>query len=182
MTIGVLLEELHKRNVRPLLKNGKLTLAGPKDSLTPDLVEWARDRKTELIALLSRPQPRPDLETERIARLDDERFTRDRAIGRGYDVDLSTPSRAEYQERQTCARLIDAAEAERRAGLVPCPPCAAAKSLIRTCREHGIGLHVERDGTLVVTSYGHAWRSLVNAIEIHADDVAVLVASGWSDA
>src|ERR1700680_8484 len=36
-----------------------------------------------------------------------------------------------------------------------------ARRLIRICREHGVDLRLEPDGTLVVTSNGRAWRSLV---------------------
>src|SRR5258708_30083471 len=36
--------------------------------------------------------------------------------------------------------------------------------LIRTCKEHGVGLRLEPDGVLVVAA-GRAWRSLVDAIE-----------------
>lgn len=57
-----------------------------------------------------------------------------------------------------------------------------ARSLLRTCREHGIGLRLEEDGTLVVASNGRAWRALVDAIEANVDEVAKLVADGWADA
>jgi hypothetical protein len=57
---------------------------------------------------------------------------------------------------------------------------SVAKSLIRTCLEHGVGLRLDPDDTLVIVSNGHAWRSLVDAIEAHVDDVAALVAAGWN--
>jgi len=54
-----------------------------------------------------------------------------------------------------------------------------ARRLIRTCKEHGVGLRLDPDGTLVVTSNGRAWRSLVDAIEVNVDAVAELVSAGW---
>ena len=56
---------------------------------------------------------------------------------------------------------------------------AEARTLIRTCKEHGVGLRLEADGTLVVTSNGRAWRALINAIEANVDAVAELVLAGW---
>lgn len=57
-----------------------------------------------------------------------------------------------------------------------CPDRAAAKSLIRTCREYGVGLHLDTDGTLVVV---RPWRSLLTALEAHVDAVAVLLAQRY---
>jgi len=57
---------------------------------------------------------------------------------------------------------------------------SAARSLMRTCREYGVGLRVDPDGTLVIESHGRAWRSLITAIEAHADAIAVLIESGWT--
>ncbi len=54
-----------------------------------------------------------------------------------------------------------------------------ARRLIRTCKEHGVGLRLDPDGTLVVTSNGRAWRSLVDALEANVDAVAELVSTGW---
>lgn len=54
-----------------------------------------------------------------------------------------------------------------------------AGRLIRTCKEYGVGLRLEPDGTLVVASNGRAWRSLVDAIEANVDAVADLVLAGW---
>jgi hypothetical protein len=54
-----------------------------------------------------------------------------------------------------------------------------AKELIKVCREHGVGLKFDPDGTLVVVSNGNAWRSLVNEIELHIDAIADLLAAGW---
>jgi hypothetical protein len=47
--------------------------------------------------------------------------------------------------------------------------------LIRTFREYGVGLRVESGGTLVVVSNGCARRSLVQAIEAHADALTRLI-------
>jgi TubC N-terminal docking domain len=54
-----------------------------------------------------------------------------------------------------------------------------ARRLIRTCKEYGVGLRLEPDGMLVVTSNGRAWRSLVDALEENVDAVAELVSAGW---
>jgi hypothetical protein len=56
----------------------------------------------------------------------------------------------------------------------------AAMSLIRTCKEYGVGLRLEPDGTLVVKSNGRAWRSLIRAIEAHVDEVARLIEQKWN--
>jgi len=65
--------------------------------------------------------------------------------------------------------------AEQDAGTRPIPE--PAKLLISTCVEHGIQLHLQRDGTLVVR--GRAWRGLVRAIERYADDIAALLEARW---
>jgi hypothetical protein len=54
-----------------------------------------------------------------------------------------------------------------------------ARCLIRTCKEYGVELRLEPDGTLAVTSNGRAWRSLVDAIEANVDAVAELISVGW---
>lgn len=54
-----------------------------------------------------------------------------------------------------------------------------ARRLIRTCKEHGVGLCLEPDGTLVLTSNGRAWRSLVDDIDENVDAVAELISAGW---
>jgi hypothetical protein len=61
----------------------------------------------------------------------------------------------------------------------PIDALAAAKSLIRTCRECGVGLRLEADGTLVIESNGRAWRSLVRSIEAQVDAVAQLIEARW---
>ena len=53
-----------------------------------------------------------------------------------------------------------------------------ARRLIQTCKEYGVDLRLEPDGTLVVTSNGRAWRSLVDAIEANVDAVADLISAG----
>lgn len=100
--------------------------------------------------------PEPEDATPRCARLDAERNEADRIAKRGYDFDVTAPSHNEYIGR------------------------TPAGTLIRTCLEHGVGLRVEADGTLVVASNGNAWRSLIDAIEAHVDEIAVLILSGWS--
>jgi hypothetical protein len=55
----------------------------------------------------------------------------------------------------------------------------AAMSLLRTCREYRVTLKIDPDGTLVVVSNGRAWRSLVNAIEVHVDYIVKLLVAGW---
>jgi hypothetical protein len=54
-----------------------------------------------------------------------------------------------------------------------------ARRLIRMCQEYGVGLRLEPDGTLVVSSNGRAWRSLVDAIEAEVEAVAELILAGW---
>ncbi len=92
----------------------------------------------------------------RCARLDAECNEADRIAKRGYDFDATALSHNEYIGR------------------------TPAGALIRTCLEYGVGLRVEADGTLVVTSNGKAWRSLITAIEAHVDEVAALILNGWS--
>jgi hypothetical protein len=56
-----------------------------------------------------------------------------------------------------------------------------ARSIIQTCADHGVRLLVEPDGTLVVR--GPVWRSLLDAVEAHADEIVVLLTNGmWLDA
>ena len=90
------------------------------------------------------------------AAMDAERNERDRQAHRGYDHDATAPSHNEYVGR------------------------TPAGTLIRTCLEYGVGLRVEPDGTLVVASNGKAWRSLIDAIEAHVDEIAVLILNKWS--
>ena len=54
-----------------------------------------------------------------------------------------------------------------------------ARGLIQTCKEYGIGLRLEPDGTLVVESNGKAWRALVRDIETNVEHVAELIALGF---
>lgn len=190
MTAAEIISEANRRGVVLAVRGGQI-VARPAGALPLEVKAAVRDRKIELLVVLSGPHSdlrhdsdvRPGvyvdhLEAAHVARLDRERHDADKTIARGYDLDPTAPSHLKYQERQTCSQLIEVAEAERRAGLVPCPPRAAAKSLIRISREHGIGLRVEDDGTLIVSN-GRAWRSLINAIEGHVNEVAALIAAGW---
>lgn len=61
----------------------------------------------------------------------------------------------------------------------PAPPRSEAKALIRICLEHGVGLRLEPDGTVVVVSNGRAWHALVNEIEAHVEEIAQLLAEAW---
>ena len=108
----------------------------------------------------------------------------DRLHRRGYDYDPTAPGRAEYLASVRDAEIAGLARASDR----PRPPAlspaqadalAPAKGLLKTCREHGVGLRLEPDGTLVVESNGRAWRSLVRAIEAHVDAVAQLIEARW---
>jgi hypothetical protein len=87
-------------------------------------------------------------------------------------VDVAAPAVAEP------AHTLDAPPAT--AAEAPIFETSVAKSLIRICLEHGVGLRLDPDGALVVVSNGKAWRSLVNAIEAHVDAIAALVAAGWN--
>jgi hypothetical protein len=134
----------------------RVSIAGPKLRIVPkpddaELIERSRAHKAELMALL-----KEQAEIERIARLDAERNEADRIAKRGYDHDPEQPSHREYVGRTPAAALIKA------------------------CLEHGVGLRVEADGTLVVASNGKAWRSLIDALEAHVDEVAALILNGWS--
>lgn len=152
------LSEILGLGVTLRVRDGKL-IARPIRAVPPDLAERARQHRAEIIKLLYCP---PDPETVRIAGLDGHRNARDRLLRRGYDYDPSVPGHAEYLDQIAT-----------RAQLEP------ARSLIRTCREYGVGLRLEPDGTLVVESNGKAWRSLVRAIEAHVDAVAQLINTRW---
>ena len=54
-----------------------------------------------------------------------------------------------------------------------------AQLLMKTCVEHGVGLRLDPDGTLVVESHGRAWRALVKEIENHVEEIAALIEEGW---
>jgi hypothetical protein len=152
------LSEIQRRGVTLLVRDGKL-IARPITAVPSDLAERARRHRAEIIRLL---HCRADPETVRIARLDADRNARDRLLKRGYDHDYSAPAQAEDLD-----------------WIVPWDRLGPARSLIRTCREYGVGLRLEPDGTLVVESNGRAWRSLVRAIEAHVDAVAQLIEAGW---
>jgi TubC N-terminal docking domain len=152
------LSEIQRRGVTLLVRDGKL-IARPISAVPPDLAERARQHRAEIIRLLHCP---PDPETVRSAGLEADRNARDRLPKRGYDNDPSAPGHSEYLD---WIALRDRLE--------------PARSLIRTCREYGVGLRLEPDGTLVVESNGRAWRSLVRAIEAHVDAVAQLIEARW---
>jgi hypothetical protein len=153
------LSEIQRRGVTLLVRDGKL-IARPISAVPPDLAERARQHRAEIIKFLH-CQPGP--ETVRIAGSDADRNTRDLPFKHGYDYDPSAPQHAED--------LDPIAHSDR---LEP------ARSLIRTCREYGVGLRLEPDGILVVESNGRAWRSLVRAIEAHVDAVAQLIEARWN--
>lgn len=124
------------------------------------------------------------------AALDAERHTADQQAARGYDYDPSAPSHADFMERQRDRERQDLAEyrqrmaeTEVRFDRLAAPPQSAsqlrAKELMRTCLEHDVGLRIDPDGALVVVSNGHAWRALVNDIELHIDAIVALLIAGW---
>ena len=53
MTTGMLLNQLHSRNVRLSVDNGRLRVNAPKGELAPDDVQVIRQHKPDLIRLLS---------------------------------------------------------------------------------------------------------------------------------
>jgi hypothetical protein len=87
---------------------------------------------------------------------------------------LSRPNPNDYRET--------VAETHLRLDRLAAPQSASqlkAKELMRTCREHAVALRLDPDGALVIVSNGNAWRALVNEIELHIDDIAELLMSGW---
>lgn len=94
------------------------------------------------------------------------------------------PGRAEYLANvrdAEIAGLTRASDGSQTPALSPAQldQLAAAKSLLKTCRQHGVGLRLEPDGSFVVESNGKAWRSLVDSIEAHADEIARLLGENW---
>ncbi len=62
---------------------------------------------------------------------------------------------------------------------VEVPADATPESLIDVCRRCGVGLRIDPDGTLVVESYGKAWRALIGAIAAYVDEIAsILLTTG----
>ena len=166
MTAAEIILEANRRGVVLVVRNGQI-IARPAGALPPEIKVAAQQHKAELLGLLTgsdlTPRDRDDhadhvVETVR-TRLDGENYGGESGIDWGYGLYRST-----------------ATDAERIAQVLPTGP---ARCLIRMCREHGIGLRLEPDGTLVLQSNGRAWRGLVAAIEAHVDDVAALVAQGW---
>jgi hypothetical protein len=117
-----------------------------------------------------------DRETVRLARLDTLWNPQDRLLARGFEHKPAAPGHDDILARARQTKCL-----VQRTNILEAPieSLALAKSLIRTCREFGVGLRLETDGTLVVESNGRAWRSLVQAIEIHDDGVAQLIEAKW---
>lgn len=62
---------------------------------------------------------------------------------------------------------------------VEIPADATPKSLIDVCRRYGVGLRIDRDGTVIIESYGKAWHALVGAMAAHVDEIAsILLTTG----
>jgi hypothetical protein len=72
-------------------------------------------------------------------------------------------------------------------GWKPLPPAAApAYSIVDRCREHGVALHIDEDGDLVIGKAGakadeptQPWPALLAEIEANLEPVARLVEAGW---
>jgi hypothetical protein len=154
------LAEIRRRGVTLSVRDGRL-IARPIDLLPPDLAECARPNRAEIIDL---PARKPEPETERVATLDREWRERDRLLNSAYDYDPSIHVHGEY---------LDGINHDGERATSP------AKSLIRTCREYGVGLRLDPDGAVVAESNGRAWRSLMRAIEAHADGVVRVIEAGW---
>lgn len=81
-------------------------------------------------------------------------------------------------ENQTASRIASRLAADSR-DRVDVRADATPGRLIDVCREYGVGLRIDPDGTVVVESYGKAWRALVEAIATHIDEIAsILMATG----
>jgi hypothetical protein len=150
--------EIQRRGVTLLVRDGKL-IARPISAVPPDLAERARQHRAEIIKLLDCP---PGPETLRIAGFNADRNAQELLLKPRYDHDPSEPGNTEYLDP-----------------IAPSDRLEPARWLIRTCREYGVGLRLEADGTLVVESNGRAWRSLVRSIETHVDVVAQLIEARW---
>ena len=81
--------------------------------------------------------------------------------------EISTPSSPTPPQMVQIAPTVDTTRVD------------TARSLIRTCKEYGIGLRLEHDGTVVVESNGKAWRALVRDLEKNVEPVAELILLGW---
>jgi hypothetical protein len=86
----ILLRELHEQGKTVRVEGPTIRIKPPVTD--PVLLDRLRSRKDELMALLAGPGG--DL-----AVLDAERYSRDAAIPRGYDVDRNAPSHPEFLER-----------------------------------------------------------------------------------
>jgi hypothetical protein len=124
---GVLPSDLKTaiRERAPEIKAALLTVPSPDAPEVPDVGgTWTRDTVPDTRHPLIPPEVRAKIkavEAERVAKLD-ERYERDRHIGRGYDVDPA-------------ARI---------------PENSPARTLIRLCREFGVALKLEPDGMVLV--------------------------------
>jgi hypothetical protein len=142
-------DELKARGVRVEPRPNGNLYLVPRDRLTPDLVEAVRQHKPELLGLL-------------VAR---------HCERTGEDL-------AGYLDRNPSLRAL--LERPALQGWTP------AHSVVATCQCYGITLRIDPDGTLVVGKAGakadeptQPRRTLLIAIDAHADAVARLVEAGW---
>jgi hypothetical protein len=124
---GVLPSDLKAaiRERAPEIKAALLTVPPPDAPEVPDAgrAAWTRDTVPESRHPLIPPEVRAKIgavEAERVARLD-ERYERERCIGRAYEIDPT-------------ARI---------------PENSPARALIRLCREFGVELKLEPDGMVL---------------------------------
>jgi hypothetical protein len=150
--------EIQRRGVTLLVRDGKL-IARPISAVPPDLAERARQHRAEIIKLLDCP---PGPETVRIGDFNADLNAQELLLKPNSGYGPSAPGNTRYRDP-----------------IAPSDRLEPARWLIRTCREHGVGLRLEPDGTLVVESNGRAWRSLVRSIEAHVDAVAQLIEARW---
>jgi hypothetical protein len=171
MTGLAILVELRRLGVENIRVESGQIIVRPLSVIPAELREAAAENKAELLRLLADP------DTARIAQLDAERHSRDRLACRGYDYDRTAPR---YTDFSVSVHNLRIERLEQAPALDPgrIDPLGAAKCLIRTCREYGVGLCLASNGTLVVASNDRAWRSLVRAIETHVEGIAELIEAG----
>lgn len=196
MTAPELLVELQRRGVT--LKAsvpGKLHFSAPVGAVDSELRRQMSEHKNALLDLLCEGPASTATPPVRVP--DEPRNGQpeiERVAGRAErcekDCDTSPPSPVEYLERQrrlASEQSVGAftervAETHLRLDRLAAPQSASqlkAMELVRTCREHGVGLRLDPDGALVVISNGAAWRALVAEIELHIDQIVMLLISGW---
>src|SRR5271167_2933053 len=136
MTGLAILVELHRLGVKNIRIESGQIIVRPLSVIPVELRKAAAENKAELLRLLAGP------DAARIAELDAERHARDRLAHRGYDYDSTAPGHAEFFARVHNSEMDRLAQTP---ALNPGPIdlLAAAKSLIRTCREYGVGLRLE---------------------------------------